>query len=57
MVRGSGGLTGVQSEMLVKGGQGLVLERDDVLMIARRKMEETRRGAESVDTMSSTLKV
>ena len=57
MARGTCGLTGVQSEMLVKGGQGLVLERDDVLMIAKRKMEESHRGTQSVDTLSSTLKV
>lgn len=57
VARGPFCLTGVQSEMLVKGGQGLVLERDDVLTIARRKMEESRSGTESVDTVSSTLKV
>lgn len=30
----------VQSEMLVKGGQGSLLRRDDVLAIAKRKVQE-----------------
>lgn len=57
VARGCYGLTGVQSEMLVKGGQGSVLERDDVLAIARRKMEETLSGAELGDKMLGTLKM
>ena len=55
--RGFYGLAGVQSEMLVKGGQGSVLERDDVLAIARRKVEETLSGAELGDKMLGTLKM
>ena len=54
---GGAGLAGVQSEMLVKGVQGSVLERDDVLAIARRKVEETLSGAELGDKMLGTLKM
>jgi hypothetical protein len=57
VARGFYGLAGVQSEMLVKGGQGSVLERDDVLAIARRKVEETLSGAELGDKMLGTLKM